>query len=209
MNPLRIVIAIPLLAIAATGCTPIQWYQPPQPFNPHAIVDLTIRYHSRPGAERTQWVRLNRRPLREAGTENTGIGEGTRRIPIWAMDSWFDFQSAFYQTVSRQEPRPFTRYESYSCGTARYPRMCTRTVTTMQWVTVLHRLPMGSCRAGVSMSPHVGDYFRVEYDFMGPGNCTARCLQQVATPAGPAMVPCTAAINQPPPLPNEESDQDK
>jgi hypothetical protein len=94
---------------------------------------------------------------------------------------------------------PYSTIESYSCGTTKSFRTCTRSVTRYRSET-RHRTVLRSvrvtdaeCARARRIAPGMADVYLLEFDFQAPGVCRLTCFQQIGQPEGSFdMRPCPA-----------------
>jgi hypothetical protein len=184
-----VLLAAALAASGAAGC-----YRPyvlPRPDEPHAMVKVRVAYHSRPGPSLSQLVLINGEAV-DIPTPPTGPpGEITRAIPVRPLATRWDVRSTFSHTVTVPEIRHETRTESYSCGSGRTYRTCTRSVSYTRTVMVTRTIVDGHCEQVAGQGPQVGGVYLLQYDFYAHGRCTLACFRQLPNPDGTfQQTPC-------------------
>ncbi len=175
--------------IILVGCVPR--YAPPSLDEPHATLKVRLVYHSAPGPQLSERIRLGehgivipptiaRRPPGTTGTFHTRIRPEPARFRTAA--------SFFHMTTQRVQRM---RTERYACGTSTTgygntrttsTRYCSRQVT--DWVTQTVQVSDGHCETGTALQPQAGATYILQYDFFAAGQCTLRVLQEHTDPSG-------------------------
>ncbi len=193
---------------ALGGC--VRHYREPAVDEPHAMVRVRVVRHAWAGPMIDEVVELgpDRITMPRAGPQPS-----VQAIRVRPGPAEWRFSTTFFHTEQRtrlenyRESYPCGSHTSYSNGTSHtQTRTCYRNRT--RTVVYQARVPDATCQARVQHDAVVGDAYLIQYDFMGHGQCTAQCLQQLPQPdgqfrlvrcgAGPAVASPTAAPPQRP-----------
>ena len=194
MNQPRWVVLPLLSAGLLVGC--IREYRFPTQDQPHAVLKVRRVYETRAGTKLTEQVLVNsHRALAHVASPDEAETARIDAMLIHPVPARIEVQGAFthremkFVDETYTEQVPYTEQESYDCstgyGSSRSYRTCYRTVTKyrseMRHRTVTKEVDVsdGACEAPVWLAAQTGAAYLVQFDYHGPGNCTASCYQQV------------------------------
>lgn len=198
-----------LIAFFALSLVPgcVRRFEEARPDEPHAIVKIHIVHHTLSGPQLSQRAQWNGHdvavPWGAAGVSR----EGLRAVRVRPEPARWSIDTEYFHLVTRMAMQTVYRPESYSCGTTTIgsgqyarsmPRTCTRQVPEQRLVTVVDHITDGACSQALAHTPIAGAVYLLQYDYYGPGHCSAQCLRQLRAPDGSfRLVPCGAG--EPPP----------
>lgn len=198
-------VACTVVLLGAGGC--VLPYRPPSADEPHAVLKIRRSYSESAGALLRESATVDERSvLVQEVDSQLAAASRTDALLVHPGPATVKLSSAFGSYSSRQveetytEQVPYRATESYSCGSYRSYRTCTRSVTRyrselkQRWVTQTEFVPLGVCSSAVRFAPQVGRAYLIQYDYRASGSCSVRCLEQRAEAAG-------TFTNQPCPVP--------
>jgi len=147
----------------------VNTYEEPSVESPHALVKVQLAYHSHPGTQLDESVRLNDHdvvfPLDETQRATPVIREVRIRpkLAVWKFSSSFSHSST---SSTMQSGSPL--------GTG----------STMRSAPVVstYSTSDGACHVSMALNPQAGDVYSLQYDYLTPNQCTLRCTRVL--PAG-------------------------
>ncbi len=199
----RVVVTAAALAGLSTSCViTLPVYQEPAIGTPHALVKLRFVHNATPGPQHSTSAVLN--DMRVALPEFVPSTPMSRAVRVRNEPAKWKLATEFFHYESKTET--YTTTEQYQCGTTTSgsgtytystPQYCSRTVTKTR--TVQQKVVDGACSAQLEHLPAVGDVQLVQFEFLGPGECSAKCFTQKPNEeeGGFTMEPCAGSRSGP------------
>jgi hypothetical protein len=171
------------LVLAFGGC--VRRYEEPPITEPHALVKFRVLHHAVFPNSLSEAVRLDGYDI--ALPPGAPTSARLRTVRVRPVLSRYRFATEYFHTYTTTRTEFYT--ESYSCGSTRSPRNCTRNRSR----TVRHtqHITDAACETAMEHIPMAGGVYLIQYDFYGHGTCNVSCFRQLdGAGAEFQLVPC-------------------
>lgn len=188
---LRALLVTAVLGPTSTAaCVPP--YRPPTAAEPHGVVKLRRSYEMNVGKQLAEEIRVNGHEAYSRTRSAQFHAALTDAVLVHPGTASWRFESVFFHTEMRlvREPyqvrTPYTRFQSYSCGSPTFPRTCTRGITDYRYdthyrsVTRNVNVPDGECTATTAHRVDPDGVYLLQLTYQDDGICALSCYEQTA-----------------------------